>query len=82
MVNGRMMIEKLKDYDKMLFQFIQNYVDTIKPKLNDIKSYFHEYTDHSSEHAERVLQIANSLSHDIKLTKYELAIFYFICIFS
>lgn len=69
------MLAKLKSADKKLYEFIHEKITFIIPTLDNISSFFKEYTDHSSKHSEKILKIADRLNVNNELNKYELAVF-------
>ena len=69
------MLRKLEEKNKELFQYVKSNIEIIYSKLDNIESTFIEYTDHSSNHSKRIIQIATLLNGENDLNEFELALF-------
>jgi hypothetical protein len=69
-------VNKLMEADGDLFEYVDDKVKRVIPMLDSVSTIFKEYTDHSSQHSTKVLQLAELLLYNNfdSLSKWDLAV--------
>lgn len=67
-------LEEIRLEDIGLYNYVSAQVVAVSEELDNIKNVFNEFTDHSSQHAKRVLEIGEMLNTSV-LNKFEKSLF-------
>jgi len=67
-------LEEIAKEDEILYRYVFGQIESIQSKLDSINNTFAEYTDHSSSHSEKVMEIGSKLN-TCGLNIYEKAVF-------
>lgn len=73
--NSLKIMKSLKKSNSALYEYVLFHCKNIESELDSICYVFKEYTDHSSEHAQKVMFLGDKLLADSALSEWEAAIF-------